>query len=160
MGPLPEQPCCGWLLGKGFILCIGSTNYARSFCIAVLDLWSKSWGKEWRMWNPPSICHASLSGTGACKVFLIIHPWALPVETQLSSATEVYAVQRQESMREVLWWTSCLQRKKVSQEHKVWGAVDCGSRELVEFRILRRGTMAKRSIITPVSRRAEFGLFI
>lgn len=52
------------------------------------------------MWrNPPCICHASISVTAACKVFLIIHPWALPAETQLSSATEGYVVQRQESMR-------------------------------------------------------------
>lgn len=49
--------------------------------------------------------------------------------------------------------------KRVSQEHKDQGAVDCGNHELVEFRILRGGTLAKRRIITLVSRRAEFGLF-
>lgn len=126
MGPLPEQPCCGCLLGKGFILCIRSTNYARSFCIAVLHLRTKSWGREQRMWrNLPSICHASVSVTGAWKVFLIIHPWAFPVDTQLSSATEGYAVQRQGPMREMLWWTSSLQRKRISQEHKDQGAVGC-----------------------------------
>lgn len=35
--------------------------------------------------------------------------------------------------------------------------VVCGNCKLVEFRILREGAMAKRTIITLVSRRAEFG---
>lgn len=61
MEPVPEQLCCGCLLWKGFMPCISSTNYARSFGTAVLDPWTKCSGKEWGMFrNPPCLCHASL----------------------------------------------------------------------------------------------------
>lgn len=46
MGPVPGDPCCWCLWGKGFMPHTGSTNYGRSFCKSVLDPWTRSPGRE------------------------------------------------------------------------------------------------------------------
>lgn len=124
MGQFVKQTPGEWGTARTALLWVAfgkrfhSMHWKHKLCKIILHSSSRSVNQELRqgMKNVESALHLPclcicVSVSGACKVFLIIHPWALPAETQLCSATEDYAIQRQESVREVLWGTSCLQRE-------------------------------------------------